>query len=121
MKPRIHGRLSALQMPGFLGSSFHCVAGFGEIDSKNMKKNTGITVTKTWGKGWGLEIKDQRQKTNAKLVVSLGWWFAILGVPLSNSPFHYKIQESKPQAQTTNLPLAVERQTRGKNKNQNTG
>lgn len=90
---------------------------FEEYDTKN----TGITVTKTWGKGWGLEIKDQRQKTNAKLLVSLGWWFAILGVPLSNSPFHYKIQESKPQAHTTNLPLAVERQTRGKNNNENTG
>lgn len=48
------------------------------------EKKPGITVTKTWGKGWGLEIKDQRQKnvsTNAKLLVSLGWWFAILGVP----------------------------------------
>ena len=36
------------------------------------------------------------------LIVGLGWWFEILGVPLSNNPFHKGSQESKPPTQTTN-------------------
>ncbi len=38
----------------------------------------------------------------------VNWWFGILGVPLSNNPFHFRgSQESKPptRPQTTNYPI----------------
>ena len=34
---------------------------------------------------------------NEWLIGGLGWWFGILGVPVSNNPFHFRgSQESKP-------------------------
>lgn len=68
MKPRIHGRLSALQMPGFFGSSFHYVAGFGQIDAKNMTlKTLGLQYQKHGVKDGAMGSRDQRSTTKKRL------------------------------------------------------